>query len=85
MPEEGIANLLSKCPLSHAMSGSCDHNGGVLINEGGDLKLTIPQGAIKDEDEVIFCTASDLFGPGHLYSLKLPSSFGQSILLDWSW
>ena len=46
------ADLLPKCPLSHAISGLCDHNGGVLTSKNGDLKLTIPEGAIKDGDSV---------------------------------
>ena len=63
MPEEITADLQSKCPLSHAISGSYDHNGGTLISEHGDLKLTIPEGAIKDGDVVTFSIASDLYGP----------------------
>ena len=57
------ADLLPKCPLSHAISGSCDHNGGVLTSKDGDLKLTIPEGAIKDGDSVKLSLASDLYGP----------------------
>ena len=52
-----------RCPLSHAVLVPCDHNGGVLTSEHGDLKLTIPKGAIKDGDVVTFSIASDLYGP----------------------
>ena len=61
--EEITADLKSKCPLSQAVSGSCDHNGGVVTSEHGDLKLTIPKGAIKEGDVVTFSIASDLYGP----------------------
>ena len=74
------ADLQNKCPLSHAMFGSCDHNGGTLMSEGGDLKLIIPQGAIKDGDQVIFCTASDLFGP-----FVLPSNCQADLASPYYW
>ena len=57
------ADLPTKGPLSHTVSGSFDHNGGLLTSKSGDLKLTIPKGAIKDGDSVTLCIASDLYGP----------------------
>ena len=50
------------------------------MSEGGDLKLTIPQGAIKDGDQVIFCTASDLFGP-----FVLPSNCQTDLASPYYW
>ena len=50
-------------PDSNIVSSSCDHNGGILSSKGGDLKLTIPEGAIKDGDLVILSLASGLYRP----------------------
>ena len=50
------------------MSGSCDHNGGVVTSKYGDLTLTIPEDAIKDGDVVTFSIGSDLYGPFVLLS-----------------
>ena len=80
MPEEITADLQSKCPLSHAMPGSCDHNGGTLISEHGDLKLTIPEGAIKDGDVVTFAISSDLYGP-----FVLPSKSQADLASPYYW
>ena len=44
-------------------SGSFDHNGGVLTSIDGDMKITIPEGAIKDGDSVILYIAMGLYGP----------------------
>ena len=78
--EEITADLQTKCPLSHAISGSCDHNGGILISEHGDLKLTIPEGAIKDGDVVTFSIASDLYGP-----FVLPSKRQADLVSPYYW
>ena len=56
-------DLQVKCPLSCPTSGSCDHNGGVVCSKYGDLKLTIPKGAIKDGDLIKFYIATNLYGP----------------------
>ena len=72
--------LLSKCPLSHAISGSCDHNGGELTSKDGDLKLTIPEGAIKDGDLVTLSVASDLYGP-----FVLPSKSQADVVSPYYW
>ena len=69
-----------KCPLSHATSGLCDHNGGVLFSKDGDLKLTIPKGAIKDGDLVILSLASDLYGP-----FVLPSKCQTDVVSPYYW
>ena len=54
-----------KCRLSksNAVSGSCDHNGGVLTSKNGDINIRVPVGAIKDRDFVKFYIATDLYGP----------------------
>ena len=78
--EEITADLQTKCPLSRAISGSCDHNGGILISEHGDLKLTIPEGAIKDGDVVTFSIASDLYGP-----FVLPSKRQADLVSPYYW
>ena len=51
-------------PLSNSniVSGSCDHTGGTITSEDG-IKLTIPEGAIKDGDLVTFSISSELYGP----------------------
>ena len=61
--EKITADLQTKCPLSRAISVLCDHSGGVVTSEHGDLKLTIPKDTIKDGDVVMFSIASDLYGP----------------------
>ena len=58
-----IADSRTKCPLSHITSRLYNQNGGVLTSEHGDLKLTIPEGAITDGDSVTLSLASDLYGP----------------------
>ena len=62
-----------KCPLSksNAVSGSCDHNGGILTSKNGDIKITVPVGAINDRDFVKFYIATDLYGPYALPSQRL--------------
>ena len=78
--EEITADLVSICPFSQAVSGSCDHNGGVLISEHGDLKLTIPKGAIKEGDVVIISVASNLHGP-----FVLPSKCQTDLVSPYYW
>ena len=78
--EEIIADLESKFPLSHVVSASRDHNGGVVTSEHGDLKLTIPKGAIKDGDVVTFSIASDLYGP-----FVLPSKCQADLVSPYYW
>ena len=48
---------------TNVISSSCDHNGGIIISKDGDLKLTIPQGAIKEGDSIKFFIATSLFYP----------------------
>ena len=78
--EEITADLESKCPLSHAISNSCDHNGGVVTSEHGDLTLTIPKGAIKEGDVVTFSIASDLYR-----SFVLPSNHQVDLVSPYYW
>ena len=56
-----------KCPLSNgkAVSGICDHNGGVLTSKDHDLRITIPVGAIEDGHVVKLYIATDFYGPFH--------------------
>ena len=55
-----------KCPISNVSVVSntctCDHNGGVINSKNGDIKLHIPEGAIKDGDVVKFYFATALYG-----------------------
>ena len=78
--EEITADLQTKCPLSHAISVLCDHSGGVVTSEHGDLRLTIPKGAIKDGDVVTFSIASDLYGP-----FVLPSKCQADLASPYYW
>ena len=74
------ADLETKCPVSYPTSGSCDHNGGVLTSKYGDLRLTIPEGAIKDGDLVTLSLASDLYGP-----FVLPSKCQSDVVSPYYW
>ena len=71
-----------KCPLSksNAVSGSCDHNGGVLTSRNGDISITVPAGAIKDRDFVQFYIATDLYGP-----YALPSQHQNNLVSPFYW
>ena len=71
-----------KCPLSksNAVSGSCDHNGGVLTSKNGDISITVPAGAIKDRDFVKFYIATDLYGP-----YALPSQRQNNLVSPYYW
>ena len=62
------------------MSGSFDIDGGILTSEYGDLKLTVPNGAIKDGDLVTLCIASDLYGP-----FVLPSICQSKVVSPYYW
>ena len=70
-----------KCPLPNdaIVSGSCDHNGGVITNKDG-IKLTIPKGAIKDGDTVMFYIVVGLFGP-----FKLPLNCQTDLASPYYW
>ena len=75
-------DVQAKCPLSQASSTSqlCDHNGGVLSSKDGDLKLTIPEGAIKEGDLVALSLASGLYGP-----FVLPSQCQADVVSPYYW
>ena len=64
-------DLQTKYPTS----GSCDHNGGELTSKHGDLKVTIPKGAVRDGDLVTLSLKSDLFGP-----FVLPSKYPADVV-----
>ena len=55
------ADLEAVCPLkdSKVMLHTCDYNGGILISKDGSLKITVPRGAIRRGDLVLFSTATD--------------------------
>ena len=74
------ADLQAKCHFSYPISGLCDHNGGIFINKHGDLKLTIPEGAVKDDDIVTLTLASDLYGP-----YILPSKRQSDVVSPYYW
>ena len=74
------ADLRTKCPLSFTTSGSYDHNGGTLTSKDGDLKLTIPEGAVKYGDLVKLSIASDLYGP-----FVLPSNRQSDVVSPYYW
>ena len=63
-----IPSSLRKAEFKSNTSGSYDHSGGRLTSRDGDLKLIIPEGAIKDGDLVTLYIATDLYD-----SFKLPS------------
>ena len=79
-PEFTSKQLKRDSPLSHITSESCDHNGGILISKDGDLKLTIPEGAIKDGDSVILSLASDFYGP-----FVIPSKYQADAVSPYYW
>ena len=73
-------DLKSKGPLSYSTSGSCDNDGGLLTSKYGDLRVTIPKGAIKDGDLVTLSLASDLYGP-----FVLPSKCQSDVVSPYYW
>ena len=59
-----MSSLLRRLEVeSNIVSGSCDHNGGILTSKDGDLELTIPKGAIKKGDSVEICISTHLYRP----------------------
>ena len=70
----------TKGPLSHYISASCDHNGGVIISKYGDLRLTVPKGAIECGDCVTFLIASYFYGP-----FVLPSKCHTDVVSPYYW
>ena len=61
-PLKGLS-LEVKCPISNvSMCGSCDSHGGIITSQYG-VKLTIPEGAIKNKDSIEVYIAADLYGP----------------------
>ena len=54
-------------PLRYGIFG---HNGGVLFSRDGDLKLTIPKGAINIGDLVKLFAGTSLYGPFVLHSKR---------------
>ena len=43
-----------------------DHNGGIITSGHGDLRITIPENAIRIGDDVIICISTSLYGPYNL-------------------
>ena len=77
-----LSDFEIKCPLSktNAVSGSCDHNGGVLTSKNGDINITVPAGAIEYRDCVKFYIATDLYGP-----YALPSQCQNNLISPFYW
>ena len=74
-------NLKPKCPLMNTyVTGSCDHNGGVISSKDGDLRLTIPKGAIEIGNLVTFFIATNLYGP-----FVLPSKCKADLASPYYW
>ena len=69
----------SPLPDSTIVSSSCDQNGGIITSEDG-IKLTIPEGAIKDGDVVTVYIATSLYGP-----FVLPSNFQADVVSPYYW
>ena len=71
-----------ECPISNVsvMSITCDHNGGEINSKDGDIKLHIPEGAIKDSDVVKFHFATSLYGP-----FVLPSNHQADLVSPYYW
>ena len=69
----------SPLPNSTIVFGSCDHNGGVISSEDG-IKLTVPEGAIKDGELVTFHIATSLYGP-----FVLPSKCQTNLASPYYW
>ena len=73
--------LKPRCPLRNAyVSGLCDCNGRVLSSKDGDLRLTIPKGAVKDGNLVEIFIATDLYGP-----FVLPSNCKADLVSPYYW
>ena len=76
------ADLEAVCPLkdSEVMLHTCDYNGGVLLSKDGSMKITVPKGAIRRGDLVLFATATDLFS-----SFILPSKCEVDLASPYYW
>ena len=76
------ADLEAVCPLkdSKVMLHTCDYNGGIFISKDGSLKITVPRGAIRRGNLVLFATATDLFG-----SFVLPSKCEADLASPYYW
>ena len=76
------ADLEAVCSLkdSKVMLHMCDYNGGIFISKDGSLKITVPRGAIRRGDLVLFATATDLFG-----SFVLPSKCEADLANPYYW
>ena len=84
-PKEVIErDLLAKCRFlslhKNYKFDSCDHNGGVLTSKDGDLKLTIPKGAIRHRDCITFCIVTNLYGP-----FVIPSKCPTDVVSPYYW
>ena len=69
----------SPLPNSTIVSGSCDHNGGVISSEDG-IKITVPQGAIKHGNLITFHITTGLYGP-----FVLPSKCQTNLASPYYW
>ena len=71
---------LRNLEINSDISGSYDYSGGTLTSKDGDLKLTIPKGAIRKGDSVTFSIATSLFGP-----FVLPSQRQVDLVSPYYW
>ena len=65
-----------KCPIINSSvvlsTSTCDHNAAILSSTYGDIKIIVPEGAIKKGDEVKFDFATALFSP---FEIATPNHF----------
>ena len=75
-------DTVPECPISNVsvVSMTCDHNGGDINSKNGDIKMHIPEGAIKDGDVVKFYFATALYG-----RFVLPSSRQTDLVSPYYW
>ena len=75
------SDLKNKCPfpINNAISVICNYNGGILTSKYGDVKITVPVGAIRSGD-IKFYIATDLYGP-----FCLPSKFQNRLVSSYYW
>ena len=76
------ADLEAINPLkdSEVMFHTCDYNGGILMSKDDSMKITVPKGAIKKEDLVLFATTTNLFA-----SFILPSKCHTRLASPYYW
>ena len=76
------ADLKAINPLkdSEVMFHICDYNGGILMSKDSSIKITVPKGAIRIGDLVLFATATNLFA-----SFILPTKCKTNLASPYYW